>query len=358
MPPVTCLDVLDTFFDGDEDAVQKVSQDEVHELHLRLAEFYAAWCAPDPDEGEVRLYFDTELQRAAIPGQVAPASISYSSIDLAALRDDAVGAVASMRRKYTAGLLYADRVVAVDPVSRWTYTSAFFGNPRGLVDAWNGLKRIEPLVRHGCLLLAPIAPPDAAIPPNASQWERELSEAMGIAGRTYATLPNWPYERVAQLALNQASNLDVLVAEALAAVDLPMLSGLPVDTFLKIRESEDAFTAWRADLRLTGRMLGEITDRRTFVEDAQTLFEDVLVPRADAVRRSFSRSAALRTAIREQPIRTSLGALAVGLVAAGTGAPPDAAIASATAAGVAQFLAAVLLRPKPTGSAAVLANLV
>jgi hypothetical protein len=67
-----------------------------------------------------------------------------------------------------------------------------------------------------------------------------------------------------------------------------------VATFVAIRESEPSFAAWRAQLRMISRQLPNVDDPDVWRREAQSLFEDALVPQVEAIRRTVSRSRAPR----------------------------------------------------------------
>ena len=303
-------------------------------------------------------------------------SVSYVQDDLDSFIDESdARTVKILRRRFTGGLLYADRLVDLDPLSFWVYQHqhTYFGRDRlgvrwALIDAWNALTRVEPLLDAECLVLAPIPAPHEAdeLAQSAGAEAADIDlfwDALLVAARSEATLADWPWRRAQSqiaraLTEDQVAAIHLRVAEALAVVELPLLTEIPVDTLVDIRESEEAFNAWRAELRRTTRLLQSAADDDHFAREAQHVFEDVLLPKAQAVRRSVSRSAALQAAVREQPVRTTLGALAAGGAAAATAGSLEAAAQSTVFGGIGQVVAAALLRPRLRGSAAVLPKIV
>jgi hypothetical protein len=356
MASSSCLDVLDAFFDFDPGALGHATPDAVGELQVRLIEFYASWSPPAAAD-EIRLYFDTALQRGFVPGMLPAASLSYMSSELRDMDDETARLMAYLRRKYTAGLLYADRIVVVDPVSRWAY-AGFHEETWELAAMWKALLRVAPLVRNGYLLLVPITPPcgPGVILPPAPRWQHDFAAAVHAARRNPATFhEGWSPKTPRGVRHHTA--LDSRVVEALAVVDLPLVTDVSVEALVAIRAAEDCFGEWRAGMRVAARLLGDFSDVETFSRDAHGVYADLLVPRAQAVRRSLSRSSALRAAVREQPVRTTLGAVAGAAAAAITGAPLGGTLASTVAGGIAQMVVPAVTRAKPTGSAAVLATL-
>src|SRR5512132_1908244 len=73
-------------------------------------------------------------------------------------------AVRNLRRRYSAALLYGDRVVAIDPFAFWVRQEALQTDLKMARAAiylhWEALRRVEPLLRSQCLLLAPLPAPE------------------------------------------------------------------------------------------------------------------------------------------------------------------------------------------------------
>ena len=148
--------------------------------------------------------------------------------------------------------------------------------------------------------------------------------------------------------------LNIRVVEALSVVELPLFSEIRIDKFIDIRNSEEAFSEWRCELRLITRLLKEASGEPGFESQALSIFSDALSPKIEAIQQAMSRSYALRSVLREQPLRATLGAFAAGGVALATNTPPKVAALSAAGGGLAQLLATVLVRPRPSGSAAII----
>lgn len=155
-------------------------------------------------------------------------------------------------------------------------------------------------------------------------------------------------------------NVTLKLLPGLASAELPFLQELEPRLLLTIREDEEAFADWRAELRDTVRLIQSLpSDGKDFEAEARDVLNDRLMPRARAVEEAVSLSQAMRDATRE-----SLGTFAVSAAAAGYGSlamGSTEAWHAAIIAGIAgplQWLWKVAFRPSPTGANAVLAELV
>lgn len=271
-------------------------------------------------------------------------------------------------------MLYGDQVVAIDPFAYWVEHEA----PADLKMAqatiylhWDALRRVEPLLRSGCLLLAPLPTQEELYalveqsfrsPPESRLLEMVSGVAALTADRAGATLFDFPWRAAkesidAALTPRDAELIDLRVVHALETVELPILTDIPLGTFIKIRESEEAFSDWRAELRLATHHLTMAAEKQQFTKDAQAILTDMLMLKANEVRATLSRSAALQRALKEQPIRVTFGAIAAGGAAAATDGSLRTAFGSTVAAGIAFVLTAPLVRARPRGAAAVIAEL-
>jgi hypothetical protein len=149
----------------------------------------------------------------------------------------------------------------------------------------------------------------------------------------------------------------VKVASALACVDLPLFAGISVETLFRIRRDEEAFSEWRAELRLASRLIAYEPDEHAFAVEAQQVFEDLLSTRARAVGRAMKRSVALRAAAKDQPVHTVLGALFTSGGAMVAGLPIETVLLSALGGMAGRIAGAGLRRPLPSGSARIIAEL-
>jgi len=396
------VDVLEHLFDADVDAffdtldtpidlaIGSAIHDKLNELHDRLSEHYEHWAPPPLELDEIRLHFDTRELRGHVPHLVPAAALDYRDQTLEQFVDEGDAGITRMtRRRYVAGLLYADRIVEVDPLSIWMYMHGemhkrdhvCFGFHH-LLNVVGGLQKIKPILESGHLVLAPIpSPEETDIDADAARLDAERfgdraggcnSEfmwtrlALRVSAKSYASLCPWSYSRWsyvnellrASLEDMKSIGLDLRVAYALDAAQLPLISDVPIETLLAIRTQEDAFTAWRSELRMVGRLLQEPSNQVSFEREAQSLFRDVIEPKAAAVRQAVSRSSAMSRAVTEDPLQALLGAgLASGLSTA-SGIPIDGVMISGVAGAVAPILAAGIAPPRPTGAAAILARLI
>jgi hypothetical protein len=385
------LDVVDHFYDGNihrlfESAVTP-KHDELLELRDRLFEHYEHWVAPKPQPEECRLHFNTRPLRGFVPHLVPAVTIDYTDKELGSYIDESDEMIARrLRRKYTGALLFADTIVEVDPLSIWA--QQFYEIDKGDEDSaylamYNllcivrGLDRLRAMLDAGNLILAPIPTPeetdtdvDAAARDtqhtdqsfDLSMWRRL---ALRICAKSHAALSaadRGEYQDFSTLVDSSssalhASGIDLKVACALSEVELPMLSGLSLDTLLAIRQNEEAFTEWRSELRMAGRLLRASPSQEEFEKEAYDVFRDVLEPKAAAARRAVSRSHAMSEAAKEYPLQAVLSAgLASGLSAA-AGMPVANSVIAGTAGAVAPVLAAGVAPPRPNGAAAIVAHM-
>jgi hypothetical protein len=367
--------VLEHFFDGELRSSWDASANQVRELKERLVEWFDAWSAPDPVAHEVRLYLDTDFNAGVLPVDLAALSVSYQQPDLETFRERDRPTVRKLRRRYTGALLYSDRVIAIDPLAFWVQQEVLQTDltmaRAAIYMHWEALRRVEPLLRSGCLLLAPFPAPEELhtliersfhSPPESRLLETFSGLAALTAERTRATLFDFPWQDAkeqidAALSPRDAKLIDLRVVHALEAVELPILTDVPLETLVQIRESEQAFVDWRAELRSATRLLTIAAGAPGFKEEAQAVLTDAIVPRVNAVRETVSRSTALQHALKEQPIRVTFGAIAAGGAAAASDGTLRAALLSSVASGIAYVLAAPLLRTRPSGAAAVIAEL-
>lgn len=372
------LDILETFFENDRRRVLEATADELAELFALVANYFDQWAPPKLVAGETRLHLNLRAFRGHIPGALPSAAVSYEAGDLGRFVDEGDADIVRMLRRTCSGpLLYADRVVDLDPLSFWVHdrdtAPAHPGSIWLIADAWEAMSRVAPLLDSGALILCPIpTDPEMALVQEqiqqlSSPGARLLTWYDGVAlltaHRSHATVPTMPWSAVEQLAALAAESVrpsarDQIVIEALQVIDLPLLTDLPVKVFADIRESEPAFAAWRTELRTMSRLLPDTPgDPERFEREARSLFDDVFIPRVDEVKNAISRSRALRDAAKEQPVRTSLGAVAAGGVAAATSGSIGVALASAGAAGLAQLLSAAALPRSVDGAGAVIVKL-
>jgi hypothetical protein len=169
--------VLEHFFDGELRSSWDASANQVRELKERLVEWFDAWSAPDPVAHEVRLYLDTDFNAGVLPVDLAALSVSYQQPDLETFRERDRPTFRKLRRRYTGALLYSDRVIAIDPLAFWVQQEVLQTDltmaRAAIYMHWEALRRVEPLLRSGCLLLAPF--PCTGRTPHAYRAELSLT---------------------------------------------------------------------------------------------------------------------------------------------------------------------------------------
>lgn len=95
--------------------------------------------------------------------------------------------------------------------------------------------------------------------------------------------------------LTRRARLEVRLAPALVVAELPFLEHLTPDLLVRVRESEEALTDWRAGLRATAPLIQSSTaDGAAFVAEAQSIFQDHYLPEANRVRRAVDASLTLQ----------------------------------------------------------------
>lgn len=155
-------------------------------------------------------------------------------------------------------------------------------------------------------------------------------------------------------------NLDMMVNSALASAKLPFFRNLDAAVLLRIRSNEESFEDWRSDLRHTIRTIeSNVGDGRQFVLEARQVLSDVLIPRANELKRQTLLSTKMRGVTATEIAELSIGCV-VALGVAHTTDTPDlpAMIASLGAASALKWLYKTVFGESPTGSRAVLATLV
>jgi hypothetical protein len=156
--------------------------------------------------------------------------------------------------------------------------------------------------------------------------------------------------------LSRRANLDLSVAAGLSRTELPLLEELDLRTLVELRRTEEAFEAWRTQLRTAVRQIESGPETEQFKEEAKEVLEDCLSAVAADVRRAQSRSHLLRASKREMTINLTTGvAVAGGAALLGAGAP--AAVAAAGISAIARWTVGALFPPKPSGARAVITAL-
>jgi hypothetical protein len=160
---------------------------------------------------------------------------------------------------------------------------------------------------------------------------------------------------VAQL---RRRDIDLHVASALGVTSLPFLVGADVATIVAIRQDQEAFADWRAELRAVARTIGALpSEGDAFRQEAQDVLSDALLPKANALRHAVSRSSVMKSAAGDEVLRLGIGAASLAGAGLITGTPLD--VAGLTALGIDDVSApgVLHLQPIPHASAASIVSL-
>jgi hypothetical protein len=156
--------------------------------------------------------------------------------------------------------------------------------------------------------------------------------------------------------LSRRAELDLRVASALTRTELPFVTEIDARTLVEIRQQEDAFGQWRAQLRTVVKQIESAPESGQFADEAKEAFDDGFAAVAAEVRRAGSRSQVLRASTRDATINLVTGvAVAGGAALAGVDAPT--AVATASLSAIAQWTLRSLFPPKHSGTRAVIAAL-
>jgi len=129
-----------------------------------------------------------------------------------------------------------------------------------------------------------------------------------------------------------------------------VVAGIPAKTLVAIHQEEQAFVEWRGALRTTARLIRSSPAERSFAEEAEAVYQEALLPRIAAVKKSVSRSAALRGALLDEPVRAAFGAVFTAGSAAAAGLPIKGVVLSAGVGAASKVAYAGLRPPRPSGS--------
>jgi hypothetical protein len=373
----TSLDVVDHLTDGYPVEAISEGRCDLVEILEAVRGFYGRWTPPPARTGEIRVLPATRTYRGSV---LLPArAVAFTDAELAS-RDatyEGEGWIGrQLRRTYTGAFLYADSVVELDPVSFLLHSSYNVKDlPLMLLPAVFELVTLRPLIEAGVLLLAPV--------PGNDEWNDDAraarSAAQPVGGRGYIELAHMfsalrvaatmEADVVATPAVSWASLGDVIanrhpqpapaatVAAGLATVELPIFAGVTPRTILRIRADEESFAEWRAELRQVARLVAQRPSDGDFALHARAAYEDLLIPKARTVARAVSRSHALKSAAKDQPLQTAFGAALTSAGATLAGLPIEGALISAAGGALGRLAASGVRRPAVTGSARVLAEL-
>lgn len=142
------------------------------------------------------------------------------------------------------------------------------------------------------------------------------------------------------------------VGRTLVAGLLPFLTDLPPRTLVEIRENDESFAAWRADLRNAVRLIQTSPERPGFAAEAESVMHDMLMPRMDELRRSATVTSRLQRGTHDAAV-----AFAVGMLAGVATGDVTAGLAGAGTTASATLLLQALFPARPSGSQAVLLRL-
>lgn len=384
------------------DVFAELSFAEVYGLIDRVANFYGYhgwgdiepgdesrpwhWAPPTAQPDEVRIHSDTvgyrELHRLPV------LAVTLTDEEIGNQWGPAPDVSRKLRRMASASLLYADSVVVIDPFT--FHIDGGFGEEEEEAAYFRAhfhrsallLEQARPLIEAGVVILAPdpgafrhqdedvelacqllgVETPTRGKAPSAVSRLAGAIYGLRVATLTDAILTTddsdtWRDIARALDAQRAASDIHVSVAAGLATLELPFLGGLSVPTLLDVRNDEDAFAEWRAQLRMATRLLKYDPSDEVFAKEAAEILKDLLVPQAAAVRRATSRSAALQSALRNEPFTLGVGGLATGAGAAALGLPIAGVVVSALGGSLARVAAAGARPPMPTGAAKVMFEL-
>lgn len=365
--------------------------EEVEAFQQRIIDVYEQRAPIQPRDGKIRVSFNFRQFRGWATVAASTATVTNQIAERADEAYPGDGhAWKYMRRYFVGALLYADQVVDQDPLSFERY---FRGDPASalyrLGDAFHELKRVRPLIESGILLMAPLPPgqnpgedPEEQVRVGAERWAGETQtlrgphsagdvmwrwyfrDALATARSADATLVprDESEQRYLEFLASSVPNVPsrsapVRIITSLSAVDLPMFAGVPADLLVKIHRNEEAFADWRVTLRSAARLINAETTEQGFAEEAKEIYDDTLQPAARAVRRATSRSLALKSIAKEQPLRLVLGAGFGLVIASSMGLPPLGSVASSVAGALANISYASLSPGKVSGASAIVSML-
>lgn len=181
----------------------------------------------------------------------------------------------------------------------------------------------------------------AYLPPSATEWAI-YEQRLRMLGKT----------------LQRRDRLELTVAPAIVASEVPYLTGLSPATLLAARADGEAFEMWRRALRRATRVIqASPADGQAFVDEARQILEDELTEVASEVQRETQKSRVLARSLRSHSLTIATSVAGVGVAAAAFGAAP-AGLVGPVAGGLLKWVADTLLPPQLQGTKAVLANFV
>jgi hypothetical protein len=389
-PNTTILDVLDNAFGGRPPRTFP----EVEELLDRLDTFWKQSQPSARQDDEIRLMSVGDIASGWV---LSAAAACIEPIEVYGRMPDKEDVLEASNAS-AALLLTADRVACTDPLFRQTWYYRGEENVLGLPDFyydqavrfandyWNQVHQARPLIEAGLLMIVPsdgnVEAAQGAM--RAFAWEGaytysgESIDDVIEQNRVDAYLAAASYADAALVPVGEFSSLyweelirhgaiakpsrsgrltEPRIAAALAHASIPVLYGLDASTFVRVHQEEDAFASWREGLRQAGRSIASLPTDRHFETESRAIFQDFLNTTQAATRRALSRSAALRSALRDEPMQAALGAIATGGAAAAMGQSVSAVAVSAATGAASRIGYAAVRRPRPEGAAAVIALL-
>jgi hypothetical protein len=156
--------------------------------------------------------------------------------------------------------------------------------------------------------------------------------------------------------LSRRVALELRIAAALTRTELPFIGALEASTLVEIRQNEESFEEWRAQLRSVVRQVEAAPDSERYAEEAKEVFEDGFAALAAEVRRTTKSSQVLRDSAGDATIGLVTGvAVAGGAALAGLDGLNAAALAGVSA--VSQWALRGLFPPRRSGVQTVIAAL-
>ena len=404
MRATSVLDVIDNWRIAqgiDDDApLGRLDQDLLSALVREIDAFYAT-ASPVTDREMIHLIPALWTVRKA-PG-LASRAVSHTDTTISALGFDDPNQAHLLRRAYAASLVCGDVVYDWDPLTPRIRLVALAGallseerraeiknldvdyDPENLpsrsgstLERWilrqlgppaardkaaidrvyHEVKDMRPLLESGVLVMipSPFLPHDPAFLELPEQHDFSTMATRTARAQGVSIVPLETDVTCSQPRKNSTGTADVntKVATSLAIADLPILSGLSAATLAAIHRDEEAFVEWRAALRVAARQIYTLANDDNLEREARSIYEDLLLPRINALKRTVSRTTALRQALRDEPVRAAFGAIFSGGAAVAAGLSPAATLMSASAGAAANIAYAGLHRPGQAGADAVL----
>lgn len=291
------------------------------------------------------------------------------------------------RPRLPPALLYAHSALVADPFERL----ARWENPRERLAVTLGIvEPFAPLVRDSVLVLVRdrrlfdelvavtsqetedmLRKEEREHPPGPGgrgseifPREEAITRSVHVAGLCSAQFvpDEWKVVRHWDRRLDQARrelatrDIDLNIARALTTATVPLLDGVSARTLTQIRSDEEAFAAWRANLRSAVRAIHDWSSERGLGREAREAISDYLQPAAQQVRATTGRLAALRELRDQAPGQLVIGGVLAGGAGYLTGGIVPSIVGS-LAGTVSAATLKVLYPPRATGAGAVIARL-